>query len=231
MSETNSSQRLRLWFAKGEAIKYIGHLDLMLAWERALRRARLPLAYSQGFNPRPKMQAASSLPLGATGSAELLDIILTEPLSVEETQRRIQAKLPAGLTLSHVEEVPLKEPTLQQRVRQAEYRVTVETDLAAVEIEQRIQTVMAADEIWQTRRRRKREERINIRPWIHHLSLTTKLQADAIFEMELTAGQHGNLRPEQVLDALGLADTWFSIERTWLIIDEADDNSDLPSQS
>ncbi len=59
-------QRLRLTFAKTAAMRYTGHLDLHTTWERTLRRARLPLAYSQGFHPQPKIQLASALPLGFT---------------------------------------------------------------------------------------------------------------------------------------------------------------------
>jgi len=103
--------RLRLVFAKKKQIKYIGHLDLVLAWERALRRAQMPLAYSKGFNPHPKIQVASSLPLGATSSAEIMDIILNQPVPPAEALARIRAALPLGLELHSVEEVPLKAPT------------------------------------------------------------------------------------------------------------------------
>jgi radical SAM-linked protein len=111
--------RLRLVFAKKPQVKYISHLDLVLVWERALRRAQIPLAYSQGFNPRPKIQVASGLPLGTTGSAEILDIIVTEPVAPEEALKRIGATVPNGIALRTVEEVPLKAPSLQPLLRQA----------------------------------------------------------------------------------------------------------------
>lgn len=212
--------RLRLVFAKKKEIKYISHLDLALAWERALRRAQIPLAYSQGFNPRPKMQFASGLPLGSTGRAELLDIILTEPLPPAEAHRRIGPKLPAGLGLHSVTEVPLKAPTLQPLLRQADYRVTVETDLPAEELSTRIADLLAAEKIIQTRWRKKRTEEFDLRPWLHELRLESAADGDAVLTIRVTAGQHGNLRPEAVLKALGLAGNWAEIERTQLIFED-----------
>jgi radical SAM-linked protein len=212
--------RLRLVFAKRKAIKYISHLDLSLAWERALRRAQIPLAYSQGFNPRPKMQFASGLPLGATGAAEILDIIVTEPLDLQDTINRIRSALPMGIGLDSVQEVPLKSRALQPLLRQAEYRVTVEVALSASELSQRINELLAADEIIETRRRRKKVEEFDMRPWLHELHLDSVEDGDAQLHMRVTAGQFGNLRPESVLKALGLADNWAEIERTRLIFED-----------
>jgi radical SAM-linked protein len=215
-----SKYRLRLTFAKKAQIKYIAHLDLALAWERALRRARLPLAYSQGFNPRPKMQIASSLPLGVTGRAELIDIILTQPIDPAEALTRIKTALPLGIELLTVEEVPLKAPSRQDLLRQAEYHVTVETDLPAAELTQRINALLAADSLAQTRQRQHRVEQIDLRPWLHNLRLAEIDGYDAHLYMRLTAGQHGNLRPTEVLAALGLAKAWADVERTRLIFSE-----------
>ena len=209
--------RLRLIFAKKEQVKYISHLDLALTWERALRRAKIPLAYSQGFNPRPKIQVASGLPLGTTGRAEILDIIVTDYIAPADALDRIKPTLPVGLALHAVEEVPLKAPTLQNLLREAEYEVVVETDLSSETIRTRIDELMAAERIIQTRVRKKRQEEFDLRPWLHDLSLVSLVDGDALIHMRLTAGQQGNLRPEQVIEALDLADKWYSIERTKLI--------------
>ena len=86
--------RLRITFAKSEAIKYTSHLDLARAWGRSLRRAGVGLAYSGGFNPRPKLQLAAALPLGHTGAAELLDAWLEQPMSVDDFARTLVPVLP-----------------------------------------------------------------------------------------------------------------------------------------
>jgi radical SAM-linked protein len=215
--------RLRLIFAKKKQIKYIGHLDLVLAWERALRRAQIPLAYSKGFNPRPKIQVTSSLPLGTTGSAEIMDITITRSLAPAEALEQIRPALPEGIELHSVEEIPLKAPTLQHLLRQAEYRVTVETELSADELTSRIKALLATDKIEQTRQRKKRAEEIDLRPWLHDLRLESVAEGEACLWMRLTAGQFGNLRPEAVLKALDLADNWAEVERTRLIF-ELDEN-------
>ena len=212
--------RYRLTFAKKAAVKYIAHLDLALAWERALRRARIPLAYSQGFNPQPRIQFACSLPLGTMGRAEILDMITLEPLVPDEALTQIRAALPAGIELHSVEEVPLKDPALQSLVHQGEYRMLVETDLPADEITQRIDSLLAADKIIQTRRRKKKIEEFDLRPWLHDLKLESLNDGEAHLYMRLATGQFGNLRPADVLKALGLAENWAEIERIRLIFSE-----------
>lgn len=216
--------RFRLVFAKKKEIKYIGHLDLVLAWERALRRAQISLAYSKGFNPRPKIQVVASLPLGATSSAEIMDIIITQPFEPEEVLTRIRPALPQGIELRTVESIPLKAPTLQHLLRQAEYRVTVETDLPIDTLTGRIVALLAAETIPHTRQRKKQLEAIDLRPWLHDLRVEAVGQGDVMLRMCLTAGAFGNLRPEEVLKALGLTDNWAEIERTRLIFEE-DQNS------
>ena len=211
--------RYRLVFAKNEQIKFISHLDLALAWERALRRARIPLLYSQGFNPRPKMQVASGLPLGTTGQAEIIDILVSQPLDPQQAFERIQAVLPAGIKLHSITTVALKAPSLQHLLRQADYQVVVETDETEAVIVKRIESLLQTDKIIQTRRRRGRDEEFDMRPWLHDLRLVAVRPGEAQLHMRLTAGQFGNLRPETVLKSLGFVDNWAAIDRTKLIFE------------
>ena len=69
-------QRLRIRFSRGEELKFISHLDIIRLWERALRRARIGLAYSEGFSPHPRISLAAPLSLGITSDAELMDVVL-----------------------------------------------------------------------------------------------------------------------------------------------------------
>lgn len=213
------NHRLRLVFAKKKQVKYIGHLDLVLAWERSLRRAQIPLTYSKGFNPRPKLQVASSLPVGTTGSAEIMDIMTTQQVDPDEALARIRPALPVGIELHTVEPIPLKAPTLQHLLRQAEYRVMVETDLPVEELTKRIESLLAAAELPQTRQRKKQLEAIDLRPWLHELAVKSVGQGEVFLSMRLAAGQFGNLRPEEVLKALGLGDNWAEVDRTRLIFE------------
>ncbi|MBC7261405.1 MAG: DUF2344 domain-containing protein, partial [Chloroflexi bacterium] len=128
-------QRLRITFGKGEEIKYISHLDLMRAWERALRRARIPLAYSQGFNPRPRLFFASALPVGFTSRAEMLDVVLQQRMGLREFASRVREQLPAGLELKSLAEVPVALPALSAQVVAAGYEVVVESQDAPHEMQ------------------------------------------------------------------------------------------------
>ncbi|MCX6060238.1 MAG: TIGR03936 family radical SAM-associated protein, partial [Chloroflexi bacterium] len=81
--------RARITFSKQGALRYTGHLDLHRLWERAMRRAELPLAYSLGFHPQPKISIASALPLGFSSLGEVLDVRFSEELSAHEIASRL----------------------------------------------------------------------------------------------------------------------------------------------
>ena len=129
MNETYT-QRMRVTFATADTVKYVGHLDMHRAWERAIRRARLPLAYTQGFNPQARLQFAAALPVGFTGQGEVADVFLNEALEPAEFLSRLTAALPPGIRPLRAEPVAREVPSLQSQVCGAHYWVEVETDEA-----------------------------------------------------------------------------------------------------
>lgn len=175
-------QRLWLTFAVKASLRWLGHLDLFRAWERVLRRASLPLLYSQGFNPRPRMAIALPLPVGLTGEGELLDIFLTHPVSPLEIAHRVHPQLPAGLVIRGVEEVDPGAPSLQSQLRAAEYIVRLKT--GHPDLSQRVQELLAAESC--PRQRRGRE--YDLRPLIQALSVDWTL---AHTECSLRPGSSG----------------------------------------
>ncbi len=198
-------------------MKYISHLDLCQAWERALRRAGAPLAYSLGFHPQAKLQLAAALPLGYTSTAEVLDIILDKAVSLQDFGQGLPPVLPKGFLLVGVEDIDLRFPSLQSTLRQAEYRVTVETASSASEIVRRIGRFLAADRFEQQRLRKQRIETIDLRPLVHDVQLEIANRGKVTLYMRVSAGQHGNVRPGTVLAALGLATAPTQTERTNLL--------------
>ena len=214
-------QRLRVTFAKGDAIKYTSHLDLARACERALRRAGVPLAYSAGFNPRPKLQLAAALPLGHTGEAELLDVWLEEPMQVEAFPRALVSVLPDGLTVSQVILVGVKEPALQTQIVAAEYIVTVESHPEMTEawsgpdeaVKERIERVLAAAELPQERRGRQ----YDLRPLIERLWVERMEGGTVVLGMQLAARAGATARPEAVLEALGMGGSFARYHRRRLL--------------
>ena len=117
-------QRLRITFAKTEAMRFTGHLDLHRAWERSFRRAGLPLAYTQGFNPHPRINLASALPLGFTSDCELVDVWLKRPVPLVEVQSALERALPPGIKALKIEQVDLRLPALQTELFASEYVLT-----------------------------------------------------------------------------------------------------------
>jgi len=214
-----SQARMRITFAKGPQLRYISHLDLALTWERALRRAEMPLAYSQGHNPQAKLQLASGLPLGYTGSAEVMDVVLTASMPPEEFITKVVPSLPEGLSIASAEEVELKAPSLQSALRQAVYRVTVETLLTEDELNRRVASLLESDVLEQQRMRKGRVETFDLRPLVHDLCLEVIVEGQATLSMRLSAGQHGNVRPDAVTSALGLENAFTQVERTRLLFE------------
>jgi radical SAM-linked protein len=87
--------RIRITFVIQGALRYTGHLDLHKLWERAARRAELPLAYSQGFHPQPKMNMAAALPLGFSSRCEVMDMKLEQDIQLENLPTRLNNTLPS----------------------------------------------------------------------------------------------------------------------------------------
>ncbi|MCR4405680.1 MAG: TIGR03936 family radical SAM-associated protein [Anaerolineae bacterium] len=208
--------RLRITFAREETIKYISHLDLARAWERALRRAGVPLAYSQGFNPRPKMAFAAALPVGYTSSAEVVDVFLEKSLSPLDLAHRLASVLPSGLRVISIEEVEPGLPALQSQVRAVEYRVSVMWEGERADLEARVAALLAATTLPRERVHKGRRRAYDLRPLVEALRVEAEGADGYRLWMRLGYGSEGTARPEEVLDALGLADVPFSVERTAL---------------
>jgi radical SAM-linked protein len=204
-----SRQRLRLIYEKGEAIKFISHQDEFRMWERTLRRADLPLLYKQGFNPQPHIVFASPLGVGITGTNEPIDIILSPPVPIAEVQARIIAKLPPGVFLHAIEEVPLHSPALQGLLIGADYTILLYTEPGELEdaaVDAAIAGFLAQSKIWRERERKGERYTYNLRPLVfelQNLGYDGEKEEQCIFlRVQQRAGATG--RPDEVVAALGL---------------------------
>ena len=207
-------QRLRLRFAKGDPLKYISHLDLARTWERTFRRAGLPVAHSQGFNPRPRLQIAAALPVGSTGSAEYLDLWLTEVIGPEQLEPRLRPCLPSGLEVLDVEQVELRAPALQAQVRAAEYRVEVRNQEPTEAVRSRVQALLDAPSILRQRQHKGKLQTYDLRPLIQRVTVESGQEGEHVLFMRLQASPAGAGRPDEVLKALGLSLGFYTVERT-----------------
>jgi radical SAM-linked protein len=203
---------LRLVFSKGDAVKYISHLDMMRLWERALRRANMPLLYSKGFNPRPRISMAAPLAVGLTGRREVMDVFLERIVSPFDFATGVSSQLPSGITLSEVEEVYAALPSLQSQVSSAEYRATVQAREPEQKMERRLEALLSK----QALPRERRGKVYDLRPLIESLWLEEKGKGDYVLGMRLRTGENGTGRPDEVLAELGLAELVKAVERARL---------------
>lgn len=122
-------ERVLLRFTKEDDIRFVGHLDLMRMLERAMRRSRFPIAYSQGFNPRPRMAFASALTLGATSEWELCQLDLASDLeerALREAVAALRPQLPEGMRILNVWPLPVQKRNGCIQVLAATYTLTCE---------------------------------------------------------------------------------------------------------
>ncbi len=198
-------QRIRLTFSKGGATRYISHLDLARALERALNRAGLPIAYTQGFNRRPRLSLAAALPLGYTSEAELADVWLTGHVDPAEFLRRLREKMPPGIDAAAAVDVALTEPSIQQQIAQSVYQVQFLDPVDVDVLRERAASALAAEALpWQRARRDGSKPKVvDLRPLIVAIEVQNGGDAEPRLLLTLvqTATQTG--RPDDVLGALG----------------------------
>ncbi|MBN1659004.1 MAG: DUF2344 domain-containing protein [Anaerolineae bacterium] len=223
MAEQQEQYRLRLVFGKGEPLKYISHLDLHRAWERVFRRAGLPVAHSQGYNPRPRFQMAAALPVGVTSRTEVLDVWLDEYVPPVDALRRLGSDLPRGLTVSHIQEVDLRAASLQSQMRAADYGVAVETPEPAVALRARVQALLDAPTLPRQRLHKGKLRTYDLRPLIQEIRVEPDdAGSGCVLWMRLQVSPEGAGRPDEVLDVLGLSLCPHRIERTSLVFASAE---------
>lgn len=205
--------RVRITFTKQGALRYIGHLDLHRLWERAMRRADLPLAYSQGFHPQPKISLAAALPLGFSSRGEVLDVRLNEEVSVEDISSRLKDNLPPDINVREIKSVDERLPALQTQVLSAAYDVRSTEPTDGSELKRKVESVMMTESIV----RERRGKSYDLRPLIEMMSVITQADGTAWLKMTLAAREGATGRPEEVLAALGIEPETARVERTRLI--------------
>jgi radical SAM-linked protein len=157
-SENGSARtRLRLFYRTGEEVRYVAHADLMRAFHRAFRVARVPVVMSQGFTPRPRAAFGPPLPLGVTGAREAMDVDFHPPVP-HDLVARLNAALPAGIRVESAGDAP-EGPSLAAAVTAADYRVGLPAGVNEAEIAARLAAFAAAAEFPITKERHGRPDR------------------------------------------------------------------------
>ena len=188
-------------YHKGEALKFISHLDIQRTLQRAFRRAELPLLYSQGFNPHPQVSFASALSTGVSSDAEWFEVQLNGDMTPEAFTARLNAVLPSGLTISDAFVAPENFGTLAAKTCAAAYiaRIAFDTTVSEERLREALVALLSG-EITVMKRTKSGIKPVDIRPQILEVSVTGiagnevtlrvlgKLQADGGLRMELLLG-------------------------------------------
>ena len=212
-------QRLRIRFCRGQELKFISHLDILRLWQRALHRAEITVAYSEGFNPHPRISLAAPLPIGVTSQAELMGILCTKWVSPHFLTAAVNQQLPPGIEILQVYQVALTMPSLQSQVRYAEYRVEVETEKGQKDIESALTELLSMKHLPWQHQRDTGTRNYDLRALIDDLWLIDWHSGYCTLGMRLRCDNNGSGRPEQVTTALGFTCHPQLIHRTKLILE------------
>lgn len=206
--------RIRVIYAKLQALRYTGSLDMQRIWERSFRRAGLPLAYSQGFHPQPRINQALPLPLGMTSRNDLVDFWLEQEMYLEEIVRPLNQAVPPGLEISAVEVVDLRAPSLPTIVKSAGYLVELLEPHPEEQVKASVQKLLSETQVL----REKRGKWYDLRPLIEEITVVKPHLERIILTMQLSARDGATGRPDEVLLALGLDPLKTRTERSELIL-------------
>jgi radical SAM-linked protein len=227
-------QRIRFVFQKTGDLRFLSHLEVMKAISRALRRAQVPISYSQGYNPQPKLSFALALPVGVEGRQELADIELGVALRPDELVVKVNQHLSPDLRLLRAWEVPLTAPSLTPSVREVAYQVSLSCRGWSPEIKARIGSPIRCEEwlgwscIPVTVQRKEKTVEVDARPLINDLRALPEEGGNLRWSLRLRTGQAGSVRPQAIMACLikgalnGQPDGWQSnlhVARTELVLD------------
>ncbi len=198
---TVSVQKLRVKFGKLGELRFTGHLDVMRVLERALRRADLPITFSAGFHPMPRISIATALALGMTSTGEWVEFDLHRLMDPDEFLQKLQAELPANLPLYSVAQVALNSPALAVLMQEAMYNLTLTTELpldwAGV-----IQQIVQATDLTVDRVHKKSQttRQVVARPWLLDLTLMEATPLQAVIRVHALCQNDGQiLRPTDLV--------------------------------
>jgi radical SAM-linked protein len=209
-----AAARYRITFGKTEAMRFTGHLDLHRTWERTFRRAGLPLAYSQGFNPHPKMNIGAALPLGCLSRNDLIDVWLERELDPAEVEEGLRRAAPPGIDVESVIRIDAGERVLQAQICAARFEVISPAFPDKATMTGLIEGLMS-EARWPRERRGKAYD---LRAQIETLEFDAS-QSRLVMRLSAREGAVG--RPEEVLMALGVDPTTCVATRVQLVLADA----------
>ena len=200
--------KIRIRFQKDGVMKFIGHLDIMRYFQKAMRRAEIPICYSEGYSPHQIMSFASPLGVGLTSTGEYMDIEISEEISSKEAMRRLNETMVPGMEVLSFKKLPEQAKNAMSIVAQATYTMTCkdgyEIPFTVSSLAQMIQESFAeAEHFFVTKKTKKSEKIIDLKDGVEEFSVTEeKTSKKPRIFMRVSAGSEQNIKPEFVLQAL-----------------------------
>lgn len=194
--------KIRIKFAKEGAMKFIGHLDIMRYFQRAIRRAGIDVAYTEGFSPHMIMSFANPLGVGLTSEAEYFDLVIRTAYPSQELIDRLNAVMVEGMRVLNVVQVPEEKASkAMSLVAAADYLVGFRyPETLPADWKDKFSTFMEQPSITVTKKTKKGEKEMDIRPLVYGWHF----EKDGIF-LQVSSGSSDNLRPELVVEAFAKA--------------------------
>lgn len=184
-------------FEKMGRMSWFSHLDLQNTVQRALRRAQLPVAYSQGFNPHVLTSFATALSVGCQSRGEVMEVEMAGEISPEEFAEKLNACLPDGLKVRRCAPVPDSAPALMAKVAEAGYDITAPN----ADLTQAVEAFLKAEEVMVEKRSKTKTRLVNIRPMVHEITCAFDGK-DSRLSMVLEQTNANALKVELVMQAL-----------------------------
>ena len=214
--------RLRVKFRKFGPIRFIGHLDVMRFFQKAIRRAGIDVAYSKGFSPHQIMAFAAPLGVGLLSNGEYMDIEVGSIVSCQDTLERLNRAGTPGIEVTSVKVLPDTAGNAMASVAAAAYTVRFrEGREPRTEIESVLQAFLVREQILVTKETKKGTRELDLKPGIYRLTYE-----DGAFRMLLDASSGGNIKPMQVVEAI-LADQGEALQENALTIVREDVYTDI----
>ena len=205
------SKLIRVKYKKEDEMIFISHLDLQRLLQRAFRRAKINLSYSEGFNPHPKMSYGHALALGVESQGEYVDIEIEDDIEVKEFLERINEQLPDGIKFVKGQEIDPKTPSLSSIIVYGEYifNIDLEVPLSKEFVKSRVLNFVKSKEIIITKKNKKgKKVEVDIRPMIRNFDLVSLDDNRVTFVSTIATGSKANLNINilipQILDMLNL---------------------------
>lgn len=199
--------KIRGKFIKEKHLKYIGHLDMMRLFDRAFRRSNIPILYSQGFNPQPKISFATALPLGVESYGEYFDVELKEKMDIIKFVHNLNNELPDCIKILKAVYVEDKK-SVMALIRWSTYIAEVKliNKMSKQELIKQIEYFMNLEEILITKEKHKKgrtkKTQTDIRELIKKLDILDYDNKKIIFKTTLKTGSEGNLKPTVLIDSI-----------------------------